>query len=67
MIESTNLDAFPDRGDVSGWAVGYMKWAVGSGMVTGKNVGGTYYLDPKGNATRAECAAMLMRFIKRYR
>ena len=67
MNESTNLDAFPDRGDVSGWAVGYMKWAVGSGMVTGKNVGGTYYLDPKGNATRAECAAMLMRFIKRYR
>ncbi len=67
MNESTNLDAFPDRGDVSGWAVGYMKWAVGSGMVTGKNVGGTYYLDPKGNATRAECAAMLMRFLNRYK
>ena len=43
-----------------------MQWAVGSGMVTGKNVGGTFYLDPKGNATRAECAAMLTRFMERY-
>lgn len=66
MNESASLDSFPDRSDVSGWAVGYMQWAVGSGMVTGKNIGGTYYLDPKGNATRAECAAMLTRFMKRY-
>ena len=66
MNESMALDSFPDRSDVSGWAVGYMQWAVGSGMVTGKNIGGTYYLDPKGNATRAECAAMLTRFMKKY-
>ena len=66
MNESADLERFPDKSEVSGWAVGYMQWAVGSGMVTGKNVGGTFYLDPKGNATRAECAAMLTRFMERY-
>lgn len=66
MNESADLGRFPDKSEVSGWAVGYMQWAVGSGMVTGKNVGGSFYLDPKGNATRAECAAMLTRFMKKY-
>ncbi len=66
MNESANLNSFPDRTEVSGWATGYMQWAVGSGMVTGKNINGTYYLDPKGNATRAECAAMLTRFMQKY-
>ena len=67
MNETADLDSFPDRSDVSGWAVGYMRWAVGSGIVSGSNAGGVYYLDPKGNATRAQCAAMLMRFSVRYR
>lgn len=66
MNESANLNSFPDRSEISGWAAGYMQWAVGSGMVTGKNINGIYYLDPKGNATRAECAAMLTRFMQRY-
>ncbi len=43
-----------------------MRWAVGCGMINGKNKGGTYYLDAKGNATRAECAAMLTRFMGSY-
>ena len=64
--ERADLERFPDRMNLSGWAVTYMQWAVGSGMVNGKNVGGTYYLDPQGNATRVECAAMLMRFLQKY-
>lgn len=64
--EKADLNGFPDKNDVSGWAAGYMQWAVGCGMISGKNINGAYYLDPKGNATRAECAAMLMRFMKRY-
>ncbi len=36
------------------------------GPVRGRE-GGTYYLEPRGEATRAECAAMLMRFSERYK
>ena len=64
LDDSADLSGFPDNSDVSGWALDYMRWAVGSGMINGKNIGGAYYLDPKGNATRAECAAMLTRFMK---
>ena len=64
--ERADINSFPDISEVSGWAVEHMRWAVGCGMINGKNIGGTYYLDAKGNATRAECAAMLMRFINRY-
>lgn len=64
--EKADLNGFPDKNDVSDWATKYMQWAVGCGMISGKNINSAYYLDPKGNATRAECAAMLMRFMKRY-
>ena len=64
MDGSADLSGFPDNSDVSNWALDYMRWAVGSGMINGKNIGGAYYLDPKGNATRVECAAMLTRFMK---
>lgn len=66
MNEKANLDSFPDRSDVSGWATGYMQWAVGSGIISGSSVGGVNYLDPRGNATRAQCAAMLTRFCRQY-
>lgn len=65
--DMADLSSFPDAAEVSGWAAEPIRWAVGNGMITGKNVGGTYYLDPKGEATRVECAAMLTRFMKRYR
>ena len=32
----------------------------------GKYIEGTFYLDAKGSASRAECAALLTRFINRY-
>lgn len=64
--DRADLSRFPDITEVSGWAMEHMSWAVGCGMVNGKNINGTYYLDAKGNATRAECAAMLTRFINRY-
>ena len=64
--ERANISLYPDAFEVSGWATEHMSWAVGCGMINGKNVGGTYYLDAKGNATRAECAAMLTRFMGRY-
>lgn len=61
------LDSFTDVTEVSGWAVDYMKWATAVGMISGKpNEDGSYRLDPKGEATRAECAKMLMMFEQKY-
>ena len=62
------LTSFTDAGKVNGWASGYMKWATAVGMISGKpNGDGSYRLDPQGEATRAECAAMLMRFQDKYK
>lgn len=67
VSQTKSLDEFTDKDTVSGWATGYMEWATAVGMISGKpNGDGNYRLDPKGEATRAECAAMLMRFAKKY-
>ena len=55
-----SLEEFSDFEDVSPWATEAMAWAVGEGIITGKP---NNILDPKGNATRTEVAAVLMRFI----
>ena len=49
---------------MSSWAVDAMRWAVGTGIITGKN--GGLYLDPGGNASRAECAVIIQRFMDYY-
>ena len=56
---SSPLTAFPDGGSTSSWAVEAMEWAVGAGLLSGKDGG---KLDPAGSATRAEVATILMRF-----
>mgnify|MGYP000174548925 CR=1 FL=1 len=55
-----NLDSFNDAGQVSDYAKTAMQWAVEKGIVTGKGGG---KLDPGSNASRAEVAAMLQRFM----
>lgn len=57
-----DISRFTDNGDISDWAVDAVKWAVGYGLIEGKPGN---MLDPQGNATRAEFAAMLHRFIKK--
>ena len=57
--EDTNILSFADAANVSDWANTAMKWAVGSGILAGKDGN---RLDPKGTATRAEAAAMIQRF-----
>lgn len=49
---------FPDASNVSGYAVAAMRWAVENGLING--MGGT--LNPQGSATRAQVAAIMMRF-----
>ena len=53
-----SLDSFSDAASVSSYAVNAMQWAVANGIVNGSNG----KLNPKNNATRAEVAAILMRF-----
>lgn len=52
---SASLSAFADAASVSGWAVDAVRWAVGSGLMNGKNG----RIDPAGLTTRAEAAALL--------
>ena len=67
MEESGDLNQFTDVKEVPGWAVGYVKWATGNGIITGKpNGDGTSRLAPSDNATRAECAVMIQRFADKY-
>ncbi len=40
-----------------------MKWAVETGLIGGRKNGNTLYLVPRDGATRAEVAAILMRFL----
>ena len=51
-----------DAASVSGYAEEAMKWAVGTGIITGKYEGTR--LDPQGYATRAECAIIIQRFLE---
>ena len=56
-----DLSCFTDGGQTSDWARDAVVWAVDKGLLTGKGGG---LLDPKGTATRAEVAAILMRFVE---
>ena len=54
-----NLNSFPDSDKVSSWAKEAMRWAVAEGIINGSDG----KLLPQGNATRAQVATLLMRFI----
>lgn len=57
--EDTNILSYTDAQTITQYAIPAIQWACGAGVVTGKSGN---KLDPQGNATRAEVAAMLMRF-----
>lgn len=56
---SGRMTGFVDADQISGYAEDAMLWATKAGIIGGKGNG---QLDPKGYATRAEVAAMLMRY-----
>ena len=58
-----SLSGYSDQVQVSSFAVTAMQWAVGSGIITGVTSGGKTTLSAKGNATRAQVAVMLHRFL----
>ena len=53
--------SFPDADQAAGYALDALRWAVENGVINGKSGG---ILDPKGLATRAQTAQMLMNLLK---
>lgn len=62
LTATGSLAGFPDAASVSSWARTEMAWAVGNGLISGTGSGSVAYLTPQGSATRAQVAAILMRF-----
>ena len=58
-----SLERFGDTGKISNWAVEAMKWATSIVVING-SAHEIPLLNPKGNATRAECAAMIKNLIE---
>ncbi len=58
-----SLSGFTDAGSVADYAKQAMAWAVENGIVSGTSA---TTLSPKGNATRAQLAAILTRFDKKF-
>lgn len=61
VTASDNLSAFADAGEVSTWALPGLKWAVAKGLIMGVT---RTILEPRGTATRAQVATVLMRFLE---
>ena len=56
------LTAYADAAQVSTWAGDAMRWAVAAGLISGRSGA---QLAPKGEATRAEVAVILMNFVQK--
>lgn len=61
--EDTNILSYSDAADVAEYAISAMQWACGAGVITGISESA---LAPRGEATRSQTAAMLMRFCEQY-
>ncbi|MCI7180520.1 MAG: S-layer homology domain-containing protein [Schaedlerella sp.] len=64
ISQKADFSNFSDAERVNEFAKEAMQWAVGTGIITGKDNGTR--LDPQGNASRAECATIIMRFVEKY-
>ena len=61
MSGGMSIAGFSDAGEVSAYARDAVKWAYGIGLIEGRTA---TTLAPKGTATRAEVATILMRYCK---
>lgn len=58
---AADLSAYADAGQIHGYAREAMAWAVGAGLISGTS---ETTLSPGGTATRAQTAAILMRYLE---
>ena len=61
--EGADLRSYEDANRVSEWASEAMSWAVGAGLIKGA---APTTLDPQGGATRAQVAAIIMRYAEAF-
>lgn len=61
--DTSMLASFTDRGDVASYAVPGFSWAVSNGIVSGTS---TTTLSPRGTATRAQVAVIMIRYIEKF-
>lgn len=64
VSQKKSLSSFSDSKKVNSWAKEAMEWAYAEGLITGNSINGKVLLDPQGDATRAQIATILMRYIK---
>ena len=62
VSERGDLSVFPDASKISDFAGEALEWAVGKGLITGDQG----KVNPRGIANRAQCATIIMRFMKAY-
>lgn len=55
-----DVSGYKDSGEISGYAIDAMQWAIGAGLIKGRS---SSEIVPKGYITRAELATVLQRFI----
>lgn len=59
--ENADLSEYSDAEQISDWAADAVKYCINSNIINGDNAG---HIMPKNNATRAEMAAIIVRFIQ---
>ncbi len=59
-----DFSSFPDADKTSNYAKDAISWAVAEGILQGSKEGDVVYLAPLGDATRAQVATLLMRFLE---
>jgi hypothetical protein len=58
---ASSLADYTDAGAISDWALPAMRWAVAESLITGTT---PTTLEPSSSVTRAQCAAIMMRFME---
>ena len=66
VTDSSDLAGLKNAENTANWALDGVKWAVGAGLISGVEKNGEKDLQPQGNASRAQMAAILMRFCEKY-
>ncbi len=61
---SGNLNSFPDHGKVNNFAANGLIWATQEGLINGISSDGITTLAPQNNATRAQIASIIMRYLE---
>ncbi len=61
VSKRADLTAYSDAGETSAWALDALKWAKATGLMSGRSES---VMAPKGTATRAEAATILMNYLK---